>query len=100
MSEKKQVLNDQELEQAAGGDGFIPTQRIYNKYNDPVGLMDANGVIEYWPCPNCGRPLHCGPDWYWCCIPCDKGTFNPEKKIWNGTLDQFKVASEDYSRVG
>lgn len=97
MSEQKQVLTDQELGQTAGGVICSQMKPIYNKYNDKCGMIDYKGVIHYYACLKCGRPMHYS-EFGWGCIPCGKYFVIPTS-IWTGSIAELKAASEDYEPV-
>lgn len=86
MTEQKQPLEDQDLEQVSGG-GIYP---IADKKGRRVGdhcihhatfrYPAGYDYISYYACSKCGRPMHQGTMGMWYCDPCDRWEFSPERK--------------------
>lgn len=68
-------LSDQELEQAAGGQGDINGSAATEWQTDYKGRVThwkkESGEIYHFTCPTCGRILHKGTLGYLYCDPCD-----------------------------
>ncbi len=93
MSDDKLELGDQDLEQTTGA--FSPASSARGNINNSRGQIvgkSARGVITYYPCPKCQKPMHAGFfDWY--CDPCNYKEFKPKSAVWSGTRDELKAAS-------
>ena len=92
-------INDAQLNDVAGGfdvSDIVPgkTEEIVNAHGQVVGKrVIETGVILYWPCKKCGRPLHNGKWDAKYCDPCNDWflPFNATK--YNGTAEELKAAS-------
>ena len=96
MAEEKIELNEQQLDQASGGEHVISGIResdIRNRKNQLVGYYHnkKQGVL-YVPCDKCGRPMHDG-DFGWYCDPCDRHLFDVDYYEWQGTANELRDAS-------
>lgn len=73
---QSQELSDQELEQAAGGQGDANGSIASEWQTDYKGRVThwkkENGEIYHFTCPKCGRILHLGTFSRLYCDPCDK----------------------------
>lgn len=96
MAEEKFELNEQQLDQASGGEHVISGIResdIRNRKNQLVGYYhNKKQGILYVPCDKCGRPMHDG-DFGWYCDPCDRHLFDVDYYEWQGTANELRDAS-------
>ncbi len=96
MAEEKIELNEQQLDQASGGEHVISGIResdIRNRKNQLVGYYhNKKQGILYVPCDKCGRPMHDG-DFGWYCDPCDRHLFDVDYYEWQGTANELRDAS-------
>ncbi len=83
-------LSDEQLDEVSGG--FFNTGIVEVK--DTRGRVVGQyfyGVLQYWPCPNCGRPTHDGAFKLYC-DKCDGDWWSLDVKKWPGTEDELKAA--------
>ena len=90
-----EALNDSELTDVAGGISTATHTDIINANGDVVGDYYVNtGVIKYWPCPKCGKPMHKGKMFAKYCDPCDDYYYMEyDVKQYSGTVEQLKAES-------
>ena len=87
-------MNDAELNDVAGGkfDDYYIT--IYNSKGQAVGnIFTGDGILKYWPCIYCGKPMHQGKLGAMFCDPCDNWLWSYDEKEYSGTEDQLKAES-------
>ena len=95
------ALADEELADAAGGNfpGLYPERTdfyLWANLTTQVGSGDKQfkKVINYYPCPRCGKPMH--SKWYscmWYCDPCNFSSLRPAEVRWNGTKEELIAAA-------
>lgn len=86
-----QELNEQNMEQVAGGADNSKHRYIKDRKGRTIGEATWDGYwsIVYWRCPKCGKPMHLGTlNWYYC-DPCDYKKFHMPYYIW--TLGEDKL---------
>ena len=84
------ALDDAQLQKAVGGiyDGSpAKTTDVFDKQGRKVGFY-SRGVLYYWQCTHCGKPVHLSNALYWC-DPCDDWWLNRADHIWHGTEDEL-----------
>ena len=94
-------INDSQLNDVTGGSSdavYGPSTDIKNSKGQTVGRqIISSGVIIYWPCPKCGKPMHRGSAYAIYCDPCDDYYFSsfsnyPEAR-YKGTAEQLGAES-------
>ncbi len=97
MADEKLELNDQQLDETAGGKKYyLPMDRrsdIFNSKHQQVGTWQGDGMpIRYVPCDKCGKPMHAG-NFGWYCDPCNRHLWSIDFYEWKGTIDELRQAS-------
>ncbi len=102
MCENKRQLTDQELGSASGGDTLDILRRIWNGERPTSLVKDANmqevgsywgGQLYYYPCSQCGHPMHDLRGGVLRCDACGNLTNLPLIEPWGGTEEELKVAA-------
>lgn len=95
------AITDEELADVSGGNfpGLYPERTdfyLWANWTTQVGTGDKQfkKVINYYPCPRCGKPMH--SKWYsckWYCDPCDFSSLRPAEVSWPGTKEELIAAA-------
>ncbi len=96
MADEKFELNNQQLDETAGGRRQLSTAGacdIYNSKHQKVGTWQGEGTpVRFVPCDKCGRPMHKG-SFGWYCDPCNRHLWSIDYYDWKGTIEELKAAS-------
>ena len=92
-------INDAQLNDVAGGMDmsdivYGKSEEIVNARGQVVGKhVIETGVVLYWPCKKCGKPMHKGTMAARYCDPCDDWFLTYTETKYNGTVEELKAAS-------
>ncbi len=106
MCENKRQLTDQELDSASGGDimndtldmlrrmanGEKPTSLVKNAQMQEIGSY-WGGQLYYYPCAQCGHPMHAMNGGALLCNACRNISVLPPFAPWNGTEQELRAAA-------
>lgn len=99
MADEKKFteLTEEELNQAFGAKGntWNAQFNIVNSLGQIVGRYLRSTIIGYYPCPQCGKPMHDLGDPVLHCNSCVETARTGDLCIrgWLGTEDELKAAS-------
>ena len=67
---------------------------VHNTKDQVVGRIGINGTIQYWPCPNCRKPMHEGALGRKYCDPCNSSYIGIDyEETWHGSKIELSTKS-------